>query len=290
MPAPAAATPPDARAAAALNNVISAGIWGSIASFDASPTTFNAPFTTDAAPTAATEAAFLKDPSKTVHEPDIAGPDDLLLAPHWKGLLRALKASGKAGRSHEGGLHRRQAGWLFSAVKTRATASARPLRMLEVGFNAGHSAVTMLAASASASACAGTLLSLDLGEHPAVAVAGAHIEASFPRCHTLVLGDSLQTIPCLAADPGSTGLFDVLLIDGGHDEKIAAADLRNLAPLAAPGALVILDDVSPEVYWGVGPTLAWKEALEEGRVEQSSLHEVRDPCGPPHRWVCGAYC
>ncbi len=177
-------------------------------------------------------------------------------------------------------------------------------RVLEIGFNCGHSAAAMLSARRDV-----TLVSLDLGEHSYVRAAKAVVDAAFPRRHLLVLGDSTQTLPRLLGD------FDMYFVDGCHDYAVAAQDVNNVLARARPTDVFVLDDVlldddakcplydalynqSYEVvreqeetaneaffrfvdeaalpFWNVGPTRIWRELVASGRVVQRGAVDLAD--------------
>jgi len=123
---------------------------------------------------------------------------------------------------------------------------------MEIGFNAGHSAETFLQNTT------GHVTSFDLGEHPYVHVAKEYIDTMYPGRHTLILGDSRETVP------QCKDTFDLLFIDGGHEYDIAKEDLKNCIPLAKPEAIFIMDDTIYTPEWvqayTVGPTQAWLES------------------------------
>jgi len=124
--------------------------------------------------------------------------------------------------------------------------------VMEIGFNAGHSAETFLQNTT------GHVTSFDLGEHPYVHVAKEYIDTMYPGRHTLILGDSRETVP------QCKDTFDLLFIDGGHEYDIAKEDLKNCIPLAKPEAIFIMDDTIYTPEWvqayTVGPTQAWLES------------------------------
>lgn len=137
-------------------------------------------------------------------------------------------------------------------------------KILEVGFNAGHSSYLFLSARPDV-----TVVSFDLGDHEYVARAKAFIDTKFPGRHTLVLGDSRKTLAKYRTDHEST--FDVLFIDGGHDYDVAIADILNCQGMAKPSGLVVMDDMLPWRPWGVGPVRAWAEAIQLGIIEELQL-------------------
>lgn len=139
-------------------------------------------------------------------------------------------------------------------------------RIMEIGFNAGHSSDLFLSANPSA-----RVVSFDIGTHDYVTAAKRFIDANYPGRHTLILGDSRTTVPTYASEhPNET--FDVIFIDGGHDYDTALADLKNCQKLAHKDTTVILDDTVFEPYlqmfWNVGPVAAWTQMLNTGAVTE----------------------
>lgn len=158
----------------------------------------------------------------------------------------------------------------------------------EIGFNAGFSSYTFLAANPKA-----VVYSFDLGEYEYVLPAKQYIDKMFPGRHTLVIGDSLQTVPSFQRTHPQLK-FDLIFVDGGHDYEVAKADLVNMRVFASQNTILVTDDLTPWKPWGEGPTRAWQEALSEGLVVQEEL--VRDgrvvsTIEPPgeRSWVVGRY-
>lgn len=159
--------------------------------------------------------------------------------------LRVLKTM-------EGYINHDQATWLKDTLRSLP----RVQRVAQTGFNGGHSAAVILDARPDIE-----LVSFDLGEHDYVHQANEFITTTFPERHTLILGDSQTTLPHYTPETP----FDLVFIDGGHTEEIAAADIRNFAKLA-PGGIVILDDYLPNEHFGIGPFRAWNEAVRNGAI------------------------
>lgn len=142
------------------------------------------------------------------------------------------------------------------------------IKVMEIGFNAGHSAEVFLKNNPTLS-----LTSFDLGAHQYVLPAKEYIDATYPGRHTLYLGDSLETVPKFAREnPGTT--FDVIFIDGGHDYHIAKGDLENCRKLAHKDTLIIMDDTMRTRdwfgEWNIGPTKAWVGALMSEVLQQAN--------------------
>lgn len=130
---------------------------------------------------------------------------------------------------------------------------------LEIGFNAGHSADTILRANPNIK-----LTSFDLGEHPYVAPAHHYIHFLHPNRHRLIVGDSTKTLPAFIKQfPNER--FDLLFIDGGHSYETALSDLNCCLTLAHKDSVIVMDDTIYVPNWekdySIGPTTVWKEAV-----------------------------
>ncbi len=138
------------------------------------------------------------------------------------------------------------------------------INVMEIGFNAGHSAEVFLQNNADL-----TLTSFDLGAHSYVAAAKEYIDKTYPNKHTLILGDSIKTIPEFCKNNKNIK-FDIIFIDGGHDYAVANADMQNCAKLAHKDTIVILDDVIFKKEWeksySIGPTKTWTEHLQQNKI------------------------
>jgi predicted O-methyltransferase YrrM len=155
----------------------------------------------------------------------------------------------------------------------------------EVGFNAGYSAHALLESKPDL-----TLVSFDIGKHACVQPAKEFIDQKFPGRHTLILGDSRETVSQYQVETP----FDLVFIDGGHSYGVAKADILNLRRLCRPEATVVMDDVIPWKTWGIGPALAWWVMKFRGVVTQEELYKdgskvrrVRPPGN--HAWARGQY-
>jgi hypothetical protein len=148
----------------------------------------------------------------------------------------------------------------------------------EIGFNGGHSSYIFLKSRADI-----VVTSFDLGAHRYVKKAKQFIDQQFPGRHTLILGDSLKTVPEFT-NGNPEVRFDLLFVDGGHSYANAFADLHNLEPVSHANSIVMMDDLLPWEPWGIGPFQVWSEAVAQGYVRQSEL--VRN--GVPIQDVKGA--
>ena len=138
------------------------------------------------------------------------------------------------------------------------------IKVLEIGFNAGHSAEVFLENNKEL-----TLVSFDLGINPYVHSAKEYIDLTYPNRHTLICGDSRITVPAYI-EYKKNAKFDVIFIDGGHEYEIAKEDMENCFHLAHKDTILILDDTiftkELEEFWTIGPTTTWLEHLEQNKI------------------------
>ena len=138
------------------------------------------------------------------------------------------------------------------------------IKIMEIGFNAGHSADIILKNNPTAS-----LVSFDLGLHRYVGTAKRYIDVTYPKRHKLIIGDSTKLVPHFIENNEGVN-FDVIFIDGGHDYEIAKTDMENCFKLAHKDTIIILDDTMFTPGWHleytIGPTRTWLEHLEQKKI------------------------
>jgi len=158
-----------------------------------------------------------------------------------------------------------------------------PKSIMEIGFNAGHSALLFLAITPPET----KVVSFDLGEYAYVFAAKRYIDSVFPGRHTLVTGDSTTTVVKyeeqvahrmknpLTAPPLR---FDFIFIDGGHERDIPLKDILNSQRLAAgPHTIVVIDDIcrvsERSAHYTIEPTKAWAQMVGAGIVEEHGFDD-----------------
>ncbi|SPM32416.1 hypothetical protein AB431_21135 [Mycobacterium rhizamassiliense] len=195
---------------------------------------------------------------------------------YWRLLLRRMGAGEGSSSAEE----------LMYLVQVARRTRAR--RIAEIGFNAGCSSYALLKYVPDA-----TVVSFDLGEHASVAVNKKLIDKTFPGRHTLISGDSRETVPAFA-DGNPDLRFDLVFIDGGHDYGVAHADICNMRALSSDRTALVMDDLVPWRHYGVGPAKAWEEAIDAKLVQQDELFQdgkrVEEARPPGDRvWALGRY-
>ena len=125
--------------------------------------------------------------------------------------------------------------------------------VVEVGFNAGHSAAIFLENTDK------NVISFDILEEGNIAdVAKEYIDMTYPNRHTLVVGDSRTTVPQFDFENGISAIY----IDGNHSYEYAKADIINCLDKAKSGTVIIVDDILTMGYpCDEGPGMAWRESL-----------------------------
>jgi hypothetical protein len=109
--------------------------------------------------------------------------------------------------------------------------------LLEIGFNAGHSALLALTMNPQL-----VYMGLDLGSHSYTKPCFEYLESAFPGRVTMLLGDSRDTLPRLTHT--HKGRFDLFHIDGGHGVNVAESDICNMLHIARPGDTILFDDLN----------------------------------------------
>ena len=142
--------------------------------------------------------------------------------------------------------------FLFRLVRER-----KPLRILELGTNLGVSAAHLAAALAQNEAeggPAGHLVTLEGDPGLAERAAEALADLGHAERVSVVVGRFADTLPTIVADHGP---FDLVFLDGHHEEEATLAYFDVLHPHLAAGAWVVLDDIEP----GRPVRRAWRRLL-----------------------------
>ena len=112
-------------------------------------------------------------------------------------------------------------------------------RMLEVGVNAGHSALLALSSNPRLE-----YYGVDIISHGYTIECVDFLKGEFPGRVHLFPGDSREVLPWLA-DRGEEPGFDLLHVDGGHTSEVCLSDMTNCIRMAhgERGRHLLLDDV-----------------------------------------------
>ncbi len=112
-------------------------------------------------------------------------------------------------------------------------------RMLEVGVNAGHSALLALSSNPKLQ-----YYGVDIMSHAYAIECVDYLKGEFPGRVHLFPGDSREVLPWLA-DRGGDIEFDLFSIDGGHTSEVCLSDMTNCIRMGRgeKGRHLMLDDV-----------------------------------------------
>ena len=112
-------------------------------------------------------------------------------------------------------------------------------RMLEVGVNAGHSALLALSANPRLE-----YYGVDILAHAYTVPCVDYLKGEFPGRVHLFPGDSREVLPWLADRGGDPG-FDLTAIDGGHSDEVCLSDMTHCVRMGAgqKGRHLLLDDI-----------------------------------------------
>jgi hypothetical protein len=127
---------------------------------------------------------------------------------------------------------------LASARRNVWRAARFKRRFLEIGVNAGHSALLALSANPKL-----IYYGVDLNEHAYTAPCVNYLKAEFPGQVEFFAGNSLEVLPALVARRADFN-FDLFHVDGGHTSEVCASDITHCIRLAAGhrGRHLMIDD------------------------------------------------
>lgn len=103
--------------------------------------------------------------------------------------------------------------------------------VLEIGFNSGFSTLLILLSNPNIK-----LICVDINYHKYTLLCYNVIKSCFPDRINLLIGDSTIIVPTIKEK------FDLIHIDGCHEEVIAEKDILNTIPLAKINTIFIMDD------------------------------------------------
>jgi hypothetical protein len=111
--------------------------------------------------------------------------------------------------------------------------------ILEIGFNAGHSAAVFLAAMDKDA----MYTCFDLGQHAYTKPCFDYIQSKYPQVQRCIEGDSKETIKnTFNENVDLYESFDCVHIDGGHDDETVQSDIQYSHYFLKKGGILILDD------------------------------------------------
>lgn len=139
----------------------------------------------------------------------------------------------------------------------------------ESGFNAGMSSAVMLNTRPDI-----TVYSFDDIAHEYTPIQKNVIDSAFPNRHTLIAGNTLNSLPRML-DLIKEPLFDFVFVDGGHTAPVPESDIRNFLQLLKPGHCMCVDDYNKKCGY-LGVVDAVDKVIQEKLVEVVELFETYD--------------
>jgi len=108
--------------------------------------------------------------------------------------------------------------------------------ILEIGFNAGHSCLMYLLSNPYS-----TVQLFDIDIHAYTRPCFVYLDSHFPGRLKICYGDSRQTLTRYIAE-NIGKVFDMIHIDGSHEEPIVRRDILNIHHFASQNTVIISDD------------------------------------------------
>lgn len=125
-------------------------------------------------------------------------------------------------------------------------------KMIEIGFNAGHSSAVFLSVLPKD----GSILFFDLNDHKYAKPCYNFMKENFPQVKDFIAGDSRETMrKYIEENPQEQGSYDCVHVDGGHSEEVALSDVNYSNILLKKGGILILDDTQLKPIENIIPAL-----------------------------------
>ena len=141
-------------------------------------------------------------------------------------------------------------------------------KILEIGFNGGHSCEAFLESGNEVS-----VISFDLNSHSYTQTGVNFMFKKYPGRFQFIPGDSSVTVNAYAAAHPDEK-FDLIFIDGCHEHKVAVGDIQNCQKLAHRKTIVWIDDYAS---YGVKPAV--DQCVNQGLLQILEVKSVNDHSG-----------
>ena len=152
---------------------------------------------------------------------------------------------------------------------TKIIESSKLKKVLQIGFNVGHSAELFLSKTKA------SVTSFELNSNVFISDLCVLLNKSYKRRHKIIYGNSRLTLPVYILD-NPKSKFDLIFIDGGHDLKTVSSDIENCFKLSHSKTIIIIDDVVREDCGASAAALVPGSAKERARAKDMP----RPPPGP----------
>ena len=141
-------------------------------------------------------------------------------------------------------------------------------KILEIGFNGGHSCEAFLESGNEVS-----VISFDLNSHSYTQAGVNFMFKKYPGRFQFIPGDSAITVNAYAAAHPDEK-FDLIFIDGCHEHNAALRDIQNCQKLAHRKTVVWIDDYAS---YGVKPAV--DQCVDQGLLQILGVKTVNDHSG-----------
>jgi hypothetical protein len=143
-------------------------------------------------------------------------------------------------------------------------------RLLEVGVNAGHSALLALSSNPRLE-----YYGVDIMSHAYTAECVDFLKGEFPGRVHLFTGDSREVLPWLISRRTELA-FDIFHVDGGHTDEVCRSDMSNCIQIASSerGRHVLLDDIHASWIFDV-----YCEFISRGNLTTETFFEDWEEAG-----------
>ena len=151
--------------------------------------------------------------------------------------------------------------------------------ILDVGYNSGHIAVTLLSANKNVN-----VVSFDLGRNNCISISKKFIDTTFPKRHKLIIGNTMNTIPTYHKSH-LKHKFDLIIIDGNHEYDFVINDIKNCNMIAHNKTIIIVNDTisleQKQIFTqkNTGPTKAFETMIETQQVKLIEYHKYNNITG-----------
>lgn len=151
------------------------------------------------------------------------------------------------------------------------------LNVLDLGFNAGHTAVALLTANKKIN-----VVSFDMGYNNYISIAKKFIDTTFNKRHKLIVGDSKKTLLSYHKTHPQMK-FDIIIIDSDHNNIIR--DIINCKTMAHKNTIIIIADTiilkKKQIITekNIKPTRAFQKLIDIKQLSFSEYHRYNDITG-----------
>ena len=190
---------------------------------------------------------------------------------HFSNLLEIIKNSGELLEGNCVYLHNShiESDELIPKQRNLMTLAKHSSSVLEIGFNAGHSALLMLMTNPNL-----TIKSIDICSHAYTKPCYKYLSSVFPGRIILIEGNSKEALKTLREPP-----YDVYHIDGCHSKEVANSDFLLCRKHSKNSSIVVWDDVNFRELGELWESYKDQNYVEEIRFLETHLY--------PH--ICGLF-